>query len=55
MKQVVDKVTLAIHRHRTKGKKVWIKNLLGNLERKQLVNLQEGYYIFRTVQIFQLI
>ena len=49
MKQVLDKVRLAVHQCKTKEKKFKVKNILDNVERQKLVNLDEGFYIFRTI------
>ena len=49
MQQILDKVTLAVHRCKTKGKILHVKTILDNAEREQLVKLDEGYYIFRTI------
>ena len=49
MKQVFDKVTLAVHQCKTKGKKFKVKNILDNVERQKLVNLDKGFYIFGTI------
>ena len=49
MKQVLHKVTLAVCRCKTKEKKFKVKNILDNVERQKLVNLDEGFYIFWTI------
>ena len=48
-KQVLDKVTLAVHRCKTKGKKLKVKHILDDVEHQKLINLDEGYYIFQTI------
>ena len=50
MKQVFDKVTLAVRRYQTKGKKLKVKDVLNDCARQNLINLDEGYYIFRTIR-----
>ena len=50
IKQVCDKVTLALCHYKTKGKKLKVKDILDDTERQKLVNLDEGYYIFRTIR-----
>ena len=50
MKQVFDKVTLAVRRYQRKGKKLKVKDVLNESTRQNLVNLDEGYYIFRTIR-----
>ena len=50
IKQVCDKVTLALRRFKTKGKKLKVKDILDDTERQKLINLDEGYYIFRTIR-----
>ena len=49
-KQVCDKVTLALRRFNIKGKKLKVKDILDDTNRQNLVNLDEGYYIFRTIR-----
>ena len=48
-KQVLDKVTLAVRRCKTKGKKLKVKDILDDVQCQRLINLDEGYYIFRTI------
>ena len=50
IKQVCDKVTLALCCYKTKGKKLKVKDILHDTERQKLVNLDEGYYIFRSIR-----
>ena len=50
IKQVCDKVTLAVRRFKTKGKKLKVKDILDDTERQRLINLDEGFYIFRTIR-----
>ena len=50
MKQVFDKVTLAVRRYQRKGKQLKVKDVLNESTRQNLVNLDEGYYIFRTIR-----
>ena len=50
IKQVCDKVTLALQCFKTKGKKLKVKDILDDTERQKLINLDEGYYIFRTIR-----
>ena len=45
-----DKVTLALRRFNIKGKKLKVKDILDDTNRQNLVNLDEGYYIFRTIR-----
>ena len=49
IKQITDKVTLAVHRNKTKGKKITASMLLDEQVRNNIVKLDEGYYIFRTI------
>ena len=49
MKQILDKVTLTICRYKTKGKKLEVKNIFDDSERKQFISLDEGYYTFRKI------
>ena len=46
IKQVCDKVTLALRHFKTKGKKLKAKDILDDTGRQKLINLDEGYYIF---------
>ena len=48
MKHIFEKVTLAIQQCKTKEKQN--KDILNDTERQQLVNLDEGFYIFRTLR-----
>ena len=50
IKQIMDKVTLAVRRNKTKGKKITASMLLDEQERNNIVKLDEGYYIFRTIR-----
>ena len=50
IKQIVDKVSLAVHRNKTKGKKITAKMLLDKEQRNNIVKLDEGYYIFQTIR-----
>ena len=50
IKQVCDKVTLALRQFKTKGKKLKVKDILDDTERQKLINLDEGYDIFRTIR-----
>ena len=50
MKQVTDKVNLAMRRFKTKGKKITAGQLLDESVVSNLVNLDEGYYILRTLR-----
>ena len=50
MKHIFDKVTLAIQQCKTKGKQIKVKDILNDTERQLLVNLVEGFYIFRTLR-----
>ena len=43
MKQVCDKVTLALQCFKTKGQKLKVKDILDDTERQKLINLDEGY------------
>ena len=47
---VFDKVTLAIFQCKTKGKQIKVEDILNDTERQLVVNLDEGFYIFRTVR-----
>ena len=47
MKHIYDKVTFAIQQYKTKGKQIKVKDILNDTERQLLVNLDEGFYIFR--------
>ena len=50
IKQIADKVSLAVCRNKTKGKKITAKMLLDKEQRNNIVKLDEGYYIFRTIR-----
>ena len=50
IKQACDKVTLALRQFKTKGKKLKVKDIIDDTERQKLINLDEGYYIFRTIR-----
>ena len=50
MKHIFDKVTLAIWQYKTKGNQIKVKDILNDTERQLLVNLDEGFYIFRTLR-----
>ena len=50
IKQVCDKVTLVLCWCKAKGKKFKVKDILDDTERQNLINLDEGYYIFRTIR-----
>ena len=50
IKQIADKVSLAICRNKTKGRKVTAKMLLDKEQRNNIVKLDEGYYIFGTIR-----
>ena len=48
IKQIADKVSLAVHRNKTKRKKTTAKMLLDKEQRNNIVKLDEGYYILQT-------
>ena len=50
MKQICDKVSLAVRRNKTKGKKITASMLLDKEQSNNIVKLDEGYYIFRTIR-----
>ena len=50
MKQVADKVNLVMRRCQSKGKKLTVKEALDPAKVNQLVRLDEGYFIFRTLR-----
>ena len=50
IKQISDKVHLACRRNKHKGKKITAKTLLDKDSRDQIVKLDEGYHIFRTIR-----
>ena len=45
IKQVCDKVTLALRCFKTKGKKLKVKDILDDTERQKPINLDEDYYM----------
>ena len=50
VKQICDKVSLAVRRNKTKGKKITASMLLDKQQHNNIVKLDEGYYIFRTIR-----
>ena len=50
IKYVADTVTLAMRRCKTKGKKYTVENVLDQQQVNDLVRLDEGYYIFRSLR-----
>ena len=50
MKHIFDKVTIAFWQCKTKGKQIKVKDILNDTERQLPVNLDEGFYIFRTLR-----
>ena len=42
-------MSLAVHRNKTKDKMITASMLLNEQERNNIVKLDEGYYIFRTI------
>ena len=50
LKHILDKVTLAILQCKTKGKQMKVKDILNDTERQLLINLDEGFYITRTLR-----
>ena len=50
MKQICDKVSLVVHRNKTKGKKITASMLLDKQQHNNIVKLDEGYYIFHTIR-----
>ena len=50
VKQISEKVSLAFRRCKTKGKKYTAEQLLQEGTRNNMVKLDEGYYIFRTIR-----
>ena len=49
-KQITDKVSLAVCRNKTKGKKITARTLLVKEQCKNIVKLDEGYYMFCTIR-----
>ena len=49
-KQITDKVSLAVRRNKTKGKKITARTLLDKEQCNNIVKLDEGYYIFCTIR-----
>jgi len=50
LKNISDKVNLALRRCKSDGKQLTAKDILNPSTVKQLVNLDEGYFIFRTLR-----
>ena len=50
VKQICDKVSLAVRRNKTKGTKITASMLLDKEQRNNIVKLDEGYYIFHTIR-----
>ena len=50
VKQICDKVSLAVCRNKTKGKKITASMLLDKQQCNNIVKLDEGYYIFCTIR-----
>jgi len=50
LKQVSDKVHLALRRCKTKGKQLTASEMLDNDCTNKMVRLDEGYYIFRSLR-----
>ena len=50
MKHIFHKVTLVIRQCKTKEKQIRVKDILNDTERQLLVNLDEGFYIFKTLR-----
>ena len=50
VKQICDKVSLAVCRNKTKGKKITASMLLDKQQCNNIVKLDEGYYIFHTIR-----
>ena len=44
-----DMVSLVLRRKKTKGKKYHTKDVLDDVQRSQMVSLDERFYIFRTI------
>ena len=49
-KQIGDKVSLAVRRCKSKGKSYTAEDVLNDEVRDNMVRLDEGYYIFRTIR-----
>ena len=49
MKSIKDKVTLAMRQYNPKGKKIHACDVLDDEEQAKIVQLDEGYYIFRDI------
>ena len=49
-KQISDKVNLAVRRYKTEGKKITAGQVKDPVQSKEIVKLNEGYYIFRTLR-----
>ena len=43
-------MSLAVHRNKTKGKKITARTILDKEQCKNIVKLDEGYYIFHTIR-----
>ena len=50
MKQISDKVNLAVRRCKNKGQKITAAETRNPMYLDKLVNLDEGYYIFRQLR-----
>ena len=50
MKQISNKVNLAVKRYKCKGKKIIAAEVRNSEYLDKLVNLDEGYYIFRQLR-----
>ena len=50
IKQVSDKVNLALRRCKSEGKKITAEEALNPVTAEKIVRLNEGYYIFRTLR-----
>ncbi|XP_061196513.1 uncharacterized protein LOC133204782 [Saccostrea echinata] len=50
IKQVSDKVNLALRRCKSEGKKITAEQVLNPVSAEKIVRLNEGYYIFRTLR-----
>ncbi|XP_061190194.1 uncharacterized protein LOC133198057 [Saccostrea echinata] len=50
IKQVSDKVNLALRRCKSEGKKITAEQVLNPASAEKIVRLNEGYYIFRTLR-----
>ena len=49
-KQISDKVNLAVRRYKTEGKKITAGQVKDPVQSKEIVKLNEGYYIFRSLK-----